>query len=312
MWPVTLGIETIFLDIFGNLVFDIMLIIFLLIGLLGGIFLRPWFGNQVIKIMEKDYRFVDLDIEEETAVSISCKDKKGMPSQRFFKWRPGYTGIIGKFLKKPVTRWFGREGTAYTWKLEGEGKRVDIGKLDAAVKTVWGEEFWNSVPKKQKTQLEESILNVTVELEKGPLTPEKMIPVSEENIMDEQDRAASETFWEGKRQLLKNQWVQWIFIFVAGFGVAAVLQIIGILRIPSGETTTPPPTGNNTATGSASIITDIMSLMLAGAKDFYERFIKRWQFGELWLKMEERERERANLKTLLKEKGFRFNGDPFE
>lgn len=248
LWPVALGIESIFLDIFGNLVFDIMLIIFLLIGLLGGIFLRPWFGNQVVKLIEREFRFVDLDIDEESAVSIECKNKKGMPPQRFFKHRPGYTGIVGKFLKKPVTRFFGREGTAYTWSIEG-GQEIKLGSgtLAGAVETVWGSEFYNAVPAKQKKLLEESEIGVTVQLEGGPLTPERFHPVSEEDIKAEEDRKASETFWEGKKTLVKGQWIQWFFIFVAGFGVAAVLQIIGILRIPSGATTTTPPPGNQTA-----------------------------------------------------------------
>jgi len=252
LWPVALGIESIFLDIFGNLVFDIMLIIFLLIGLLGGIFLRPWFGNQVVKLIEREFRFVDLDIEEESAVSIECKDKKGMPPQRFFKHRPGYTGIVGKFLKKPVTRFFGREGTAYTWKIEaGKEIKLDPGDLGAAVRTVWGEEFYDGVPAKQKKLLEESKLGVTVQLEEGPLTPEKFHPISEEDIKSEEDRKASETFWEGKKTLVKGQWIQWVFIFVAGFGVACAAMILGILRIPSGQTTTPAPTGNQTTAALA-------------------------------------------------------------
>lgn len=233
-----------------------MLIIFLLIGLLGGIFLRPWFGNQVVKLIEREFRFVDLDIEEESAVSIECKDKKGMPAQRFFKYRPGYTGIVGKFLKKPVTRFFGREGTAYTWKVENTKEiKLDPGNLAGAIRTVWGEEFYSSVPEKQKKLLDESKIGITVQLEQGALTPETFHPISEEDIKTEEDRKASETFWEGKKTLVKGQWIQWVFIFVAGFGVACALMIIGILRIPSGASTpAPAPTGNQTTATVAWLI----------------------------------------------------------
>lgn len=277
LWPVALGIESIFLDIFGNIVFDIMLIIFLLIGLLGGIFLRPWFGNQVIKLIEREFRFVDLDIEEESAVSIECKDKKGMPPQKYFKYRPGYTGIVGKFLKKPVTRFFGREGTAYTWQMEngvkkiidaykGTGKgEIDLGNetgtLAAAVQTVWGSEFYSAVPAKQKKLLEDSNIGITVQLEQGPLTPQNFHPISEEDIKTEEDRKASETFWEGKKTLVKGQWIQWMFIFVAGFGVACALMIIGILRIPSGEST-PPPSTNSTGTAAVAWLVWLIQKMI--------------------------------------------------
>jgi len=260
-----LGIESIFLDFFGNIFNDIFVIVFLLTGLLIGIFLRPWFGNQVIKLIDREYRFVDLDIEEETAVSIECKNKKGMPPQRFYKWKPGYTGILGKFLKKPVTRFFGKEGTAYTWamgtKKGEEGKETKLGKLCDAVKTVWGNAFYDTVPEKQRKLLEESQISFTVDLDQGPLTPTGYKVVSEEDIKSEEDRKAAETFWQGKKTVEKGQWIQWVFIFVAGFGVAATLQILGILRIGSTTTTPTPPTGNQTTTAISWLIWALQRLM---------------------------------------------------
>lgn len=263
MFPVVLGIESIFLDFFGNIFNDIFVVVFLLTGMLCGIFFRPWFGNQVIKLIDREYRFVDLDIDEETAVSIECKDKKGMPPQRFYKWRPAYTGIMGKFVKKPVTRFFGKEGTAYTWGMgaEEEGKATDpkdpktfkpMGKLCDAIKTLWGNAFYDEIPEKQKELLEKSQIQFTVQLDQGPLTPSGYKVVSEEDIKAEEDRKAAETFWQGKKTIEKGQWIQWIFILLAGFGIACALMIIGILRIPSGNTTTTtPPPGNGTATTSA-------------------------------------------------------------
>lgn len=257
-----MGVETIFLDFFGNIFNDIFLIVFLLTGLLIGIFIRPWFGNQVIKLIDREYRFVDLDIAEETAVSIECKDKKGMPPQRFYKWKPGYTGILGKFLKKPVTRFFGKEGTAYTWGL-GTGKTIDdkLGPISDAIKTMWGNAFYDQIPEKQRKILEDSKIGFTVDLDHGPLTPVDYKIASEEDIKSEEDRKAAETFWAGKKTIEKGQWIQWIFIFVAGFGVAATLQILGILRIGSTTTTPTPPSGNQTTTALANLIWMLQNVM---------------------------------------------------
>ena len=108
----------ILISVFGNILTDVFLGVFILIGILLGIFLRPMVGNRVLKLDPSDHRFHELDIKEESAISIECQDKKGMPPQRFFKYHPGFTGIIGKFLKKNVTLFLGRTGTAYTWRLE--------------------------------------------------------------------------------------------------------------------------------------------------------------------------------------------------
>jgi hypothetical protein len=221
----------IFTQIFGNILTDIIILIFLLVGVIVGIMWRPGFGNHVRKLIPREHRFVDFPIEDEYACSVECKNQKGYPKQRFFKYAPAFMGQLGKYVKRPAMMFLGKEGTAYTWK-EHSGK-VDIGKLDAALKTVWGEDFYNQIPPEQRALIEESKINVTVDLESG-LTPEGYTPVSEEDIKTEQDRKAAETYWEGKKSADKPQLLNIIITVLAGVGIGFI--IAWLLKV--GGTTT--------------------------------------------------------------------------
>lgn len=228
----TLLFISVFIDFFSNLLNIVMIILFLVIGVLAGLLLKPPAKNQVTKIIERDRRFIDFNINEESAFSLSCDPKKGYPPQRFLKLNAGYTGKVGRFIKRTITKFFGKEGTAYTWTFEA-GAQKKIGSLSKALKGLWGNDYWNlfaeNEPEKAN-QLEESKINVTVEIEKG-FTPESFTSVSEEDIKREEDRAAAQTFWKGKRSEEKREWIDYIFILMAGFGIALALQVMGILRI---------------------------------------------------------------------------------
>lgn len=239
------GIEDIFLGFFGNIFNIIMAVIFLLTGIIVGFLFRPRGGNTVMKILPKDRRFVDFKIAEETAVSVECEDKKGYPPHRFLKIAQGFYGTTGRFVKRTSTRYLGKEGTAYLWLTEQDRlKRVD-GGLPAYLKTLWGETGFNEMPKDLKTKVETSTVLVTVDLADG-LTPEDMRPISEENIKTEEDRKAAQLFFEGKKKEDRHAWVNLILAGVAGFGLAAVLMLIGVLKIPAGETKIIIPPTNST------------------------------------------------------------------
>jgi len=237
-------IYNIFFDYFGNIFNDIMIGVFILIGVLVGVFLRPWVGNMVMKIIPSENRFEDYDIQEETAISLICKIKKGFPPHRFLKCWPGYTGIAGKILKKPVTRFFGREGTAYTWHIKDQVEQK-IGSLAKTIQHLWGEDFYDSIPEKQKKDLEESKIGVTVKLDsEDPLTPKGMRTVSEENIKQDEDMQASKTFWKGKKITERGALINLILGIGTGFGICATLVLLGIFRAPAAEV---PPAAVTTA-----------------------------------------------------------------
>lgn len=232
------GILDVFVEPFSNPITYVYVGIFILIGVLIGVFLKPWFGNRVIKFSPTDHRFNELPVDEETAISVQCKKKKGMPLQRFFKHHPGFTGIVGRILKKPVTMFLGLEGTAYTWRLQ-EGAWIKIGNLAKALRTIWGEDFWATVPGRQKELCETSKINVTVGLDEAPITPFGMRSVSEEDIKQEEDRKASKTFWQEHQAQMKGWFLNMIFAGGTGFGIALALQILGILDINSAPPTPP-------------------------------------------------------------------------
>lgn len=208
-----------FTEFFLNAFNDVMIILFVLIGLLIGLLFKPKARNQVMKILTRDRRFIDFDVLEETAFAVDCEVKEGFPPQRFIKLSPGYSGRVGRFLKKVVTRFIGKEGTAYTWETEKGTKK--IGSLAKALKHLWGDETYNRIPQEQREGLEKSKVWVTVDLKEG-ITPKGMKSVSEEDLKREEDRKAAQTFWEGKRMSEKTAWIQWMFIFVAGMGAMAI------------------------------------------------------------------------------------------
>lgn len=209
-----------------------MILIFLLVGLILGIMFRPGWGNIVMKILPKEKRFIDFGIDEETAISIVCEDKKGYPPHRFLKLRSGFVGKTGRFVRRSTTRFIGKEGTAYTWQTE-QGEITEIpGGLPATLIGVWGEEFFNEIPEEKRLEIEESKILVTVDLDDG-LTPASMRSVSEEDIKREQDREAAKNLWEGKKQSEKGLWLNYLIYGIAGFGIACFLIVIGILKLPT-------------------------------------------------------------------------------
>ena len=245
----------IFIQYFSNPVTWVFTGLFILVGLLIGLFLRPWMGNQVMKFIPADHRFVDLGIDEETAISIQCKKVKGMPVQRFLKLHPGFTGIVGRFLKKAITRYLGIEGTAYTWKIDAGSWHI-IGSLAKAVRGLWGEDFWATVPERQRDKLKESRIQVTVGLDKAPLTPAGMRSISEEDIKSEEDRLASQTFWREHGASMKGYFINLILAGGTGFGICAALFLLGIIKMPTAE----PAPVQQVAQSAAGILRSVFRL----------------------------------------------------
>lgn len=222
---------SVFLAPFGNLIGDIFLILFLMIGIICGVFLRPFFGNQIIKLFPNESRFQEFDIVHETALSVKCKKEKGMPDQRFFKYHPGFIGIRGKFIKKPVTIFLARAGTAFTKRVE-QDKMVEVGNLADGVKVCCGDEFFKEIPEAKQQELLDSKIQVTVNLEADPITPEGFSPIREEDIKSEQDQAATQTLWEGKRKEEHGQYINLLLAGGTGAAVVFGLFMLGIIKTP--------------------------------------------------------------------------------
>lgn len=213
-------------------------------GIAMGIGVGLWLSrpkkNQVFKIQPQNRQGYDLEIKEENAMSLHCIPiNKAMPPQRFMKYRPSITvdqrGRMGRVRK--ITRYLGREGTAYTQRMEG-GKIQNLSIADT-LRIMWGNEaykdVWENVPELIDL-VEESKIGVTVDLEDDPLTPEGLPVISEENIKTEEDRQASQTFWKGMNAALRQQtiyYLAWLGAGVGvGFGICLALGWIPIYQPP--------------------------------------------------------------------------------
>lgn len=198
--------------------------------------LRPKGGNRVLKFLRNDKRFIRFDVAKEYAFSVRCKRKKGYPIQRFIKLNSGWSGVVGTFLKKAITLFIGVQGTAYTYPIKDgtidKDYSGDLLTLDTVLKGAWGEEFYNKIPEENREAILNGKVNVTVDVGSDPdLTELKLKHMSAEDLKIEEDKSASETFWEGREETKKGAWIQWMFIFGSGIAAALILQIIGILKI---------------------------------------------------------------------------------
>ena len=260
MFPIVLDI---LIDVFGNIITDILFAVFILVGLAAGILWRPGIGNRVIKLSPREHGFKEFDIETTYACSVECKDAKGYPPQRFFKHAPAFTGQTGKRLKKPSILYLGKEGTAYTW-LE-ENDPVEIENLSDAVQTVLGQDFYEQIPEKQRDLIENFTNNVIVTFEepklqklgrilksllgktfyeeipqeqrtlleksninvtvdlKEGLTPPGFTPITEEDIYEEEDRKASQAYVESFEESARKDVINLMITLAAGVGGGFIL-----------------------------------------------------------------------------------------
>lgn len=220
--------------------------------------------NQILYCRERDGRGMELNVADEDAVSLETHSS---PELRFFKYGRSYE--FRKRFGRAFTRFFGKEGTAYTWRLQGfsktptkyktvtdevpvlndEGKAIldEKGKpvfkpverqvvvawkekqvelefptLEDAVKARWGNEFYGTVPENMQEVLRNDKLLVTVNLEPG-IVPEGYTPITESVIEEKADRDMASLIANSVKQGMKEPWIQWIFIFVAGMGAAMLL-----------------------------------------------------------------------------------------
>jgi len=204
------------------------------LGILLGLLLSRPKKNQVFKILPNEHRGFDLNVIKEHAMFLHAEPIGDLPPQRFLKYRPGITVLIkrrfGRVLK--ITRFLAREGTAYTQKLQaGKIENVPLAKT---MEILWGETEYNKIPKVLKDKLETSKIGVTVSLADDPLTPHSMPSISEEDIKTEEDQAASETFWKGRKSTMRGQAMQSLAWIGFGFGIAlAIGLLMGWIQLAS-------------------------------------------------------------------------------
>jgi len=192
-------------------------------------------------------------VAEEDALSLETNTD---PELRFFKYGRSY-----EFHKRgrSFTRFFGKEGTAYTWLLEGfhkvatewkifkdiiaveregkvvnqevkqkipvkwENKKIELPfpTLEDAVKFRWGEEFYGTVPEERQALLRDNSMLVTVDLEPG-IVPEGYEPITESTILNKADEDAAELASKAMQGAIKKSVLDWLPWVLAGAGVMAI------------------------------------------------------------------------------------------
>ncbi|MHA1829053.1 MAG: hypothetical protein ACTSX6_10460 [Candidatus Heimdallarchaeaceae archaeon] len=214
------------------------MVLFLVLGVFVGVFIRPTPKNQVLYIRERDGRGEEYDISKEDAVSLETKTN---PPLRFFKYGRSYVFKVRSALGKVKTfaRFFGKEGTAYTWRLLGfSGTKenpvkinLEFPSLEDAVKFRWGEEFYNTVPEEMKRKLQEDKVLVTVDLEPG-IVPAGYQPITESVILNKADEDMASLIARGVKGAIKFgalNYIPWI-----GTGIAIGLALVGLGLIKLG------------------------------------------------------------------------------
>jgi len=234
----------IFFSFFTSIFNILFFIIAILIGVIVGMILyraltRP--KNQIIYCRERDGRAMELNIAKEDAISLETATK---PPLRFFKFGRSYEL---RRHGRPFTRFFGKEGTAYTWVLEGfhkltpkrgrpsknpgEHGKVELSfpSLAGLLKSLWGETFFASVPETQRAELEENKVLVTVNLESG-LTPEGYQPITESVIRKKSREDAKDLIGRGLKGAISKDWFERLAWIGAGAGITMfALLLLGVI-----------------------------------------------------------------------------------
>ena len=217
-----------FVQFFSNPFNIVMVLLFVVIGILIGVVIIRFLPskNQILYCRERDGRGLELNVEKEDPISLETSTK---PPLRFFKWGRSYE--FRKRFGRAFTRFFGKEGTGYSWRLFGfSGEKdnpveanLEFPTLEAAVKHRWGEEFYETVPEERKAELRDDKLLVTVNLEPG-ITPEGYEPITESVIKKKAREDAAELISRSIKGAIKKTVYDWIFPFAAGAGALAIIS----------------------------------------------------------------------------------------
>ena len=224
-----------FLSFFSSVFNILFTIIFTLVGVIIGMILyrvltRP--KNQVSYIRERDGRGQDIDIGDEGAFTFKTSSN---PLLRFIKFGRAYD-----FIKRGrvFRRYFGKEGTAYTARLQGfKGSKKNPGKLKRVFSSfglllmeLWGREFYSVIPEPQRKLVEDKKIFVTVDLEAGH-TPSNMPEITEETVLAEADKDMAQVFAQAaKKGITSKDWFERLAWIGAGSGLTLfALLILGVI-----------------------------------------------------------------------------------
>lgn len=231
----TLQIEEI-LNIIANplVLFLIAVPTFTLLGILVGTWLSQPRKERVLQIIPETGRGVELEVESQDTVNAYCNPVGNTPPQRFIK-RQQALNILRKGIFKLTTYalWFGRQGTAYTYKF-GESKEEIKVTLKEAILNLFGKDLYERIPNDEKTgyikdHIEQSTVGVTIEFPNDPITPENLPSISSDDLRRNDIDTFVGAIVRGVKSMGKTgggDWVKIIFILGSGVAIGIVLSLI--------------------------------------------------------------------------------------
>jgi len=175
--------------------------------------------KEVLFLRPRDRRGEILEVTRETDRSLICE--KSNPLHRFIKTAPGYTFIDGG---KPVTRFWGIEGTVYTALIKG-GEEIRM-KLTDFLRDAWGKTY-DKMPEKLKKLVE----NVDVIVEPVPIKPEEhgLPTLSSDEINDEADAIMLSRLAHVAKPETRREFYQMLIGIGLGFGLCLLLLRWGVV-----------------------------------------------------------------------------------
>lgn len=234
-----------FEDIFSILanplvLFMIAVPVFILVGILVGTWLSQPRKPRVLKVQPESGRGEELEIEKEDTVNVYCPAiANNEPPQRFIKRHQALNVLRKGWLKlSTYPLWFGRYGTAYTFKFEDNDtdKKTPIKiTLREAIHNILGPDLYERIPNNEKTgyikdKIEASSVGVLVEFPNNPLTPEGMPSISSDDVRRNDIDTFIGAVVRGVKSLTRGEhageWVKIIFILGSGIGIGIVLSLI--------------------------------------------------------------------------------------
>lgn len=175
------------------------------------IYIKP--VKRVLLLRPRDHRGKSLQTIQETDLGIVCRAVKGV-THRFIKVGPSWVFHEGGRM---VTKFFGIEGTAYSGVVKGD----DFAKVSVREYLVflWGEVFYNGIPKVQRDKVEDDVMGITIAVDKIDEEEAGLPTLTASDINDENDNIVLSKIAEPQKGKTSDTVIRTLTNFILGAAV---------------------------------------------------------------------------------------------
>ena len=171
------------MSLFSN-PFSMAVVVLILLGSIVYYFIRRYKAITYVELLRpRDGRGKKFEVDYETDVGLKCKKTKGL-TPKFIKIGRGW---LFNERGKSITKFFGIEGTAYTATIDIENEKPIKMKIEAFLRWVWGDKFYNSIPSTQRDTIEKSTWGLTIDPVKIDEEEHNLETLPMESVHDEAD-----------------------------------------------------------------------------------------------------------------------------